>query len=100
MDTAKATTAADSAATKAPERWSINTVAAQDVKRRGVVAIIDKLEAGPVHVLQHNRPAFVALREEHYQELVNEIEEARRQASPADVEARRVRSESPRELID
>ena len=84
----------------AQPRSAINTVAAQDVKRRGVRAIVEKLEVGPVHVLQHNEPSFVALREEHYRELVDEIEAARIRASLADVEAGRVRFTSPRELMD
>lgn len=60
-----------------PQRLPTNTVPAQDVRRRGVGAIVEKLEGGPVHVFQYNRPAFVALREEHYRELLAEIEEAR-----------------------
>ena len=83
-----------------PSPSSINTVAAQDVKRRGVGAIVEKLETGPVHVFQRNRPAFVAMREEHYQELLAEVEDARLRASLADVEAGRVRFASPSELIE
>lgn len=82
------------------DRLAINTVAAQDVKRRGVRAIVEKLEVGPVHVLQHNRPSFVALREEQYQDLVKELEESRIRASLADVEAGRVRFGSAQELTD
>lgn len=78
----------------------VNTVPAQDVKRRGVRAIIEKLEHGPVHVLQHNRPTFVALSEEHYHLLVDEIEETRIRASLDDIEAGRVRFASPREMLD
>ncbi len=83
-----------------PRHFPINTVAAQDVKRRGVRAILEKLPEAPVHVLRHNRPVFVALREEHYRELVEEIEDARLRASLADAEAGRVRFASPRELMD
>jgi PHD/YefM family antitoxin component YafN of YafNO toxin-antitoxin module len=74
-------------------------VAAQDVKRRGIRVIVDKLEGGPVHVLQHNRPAFVALREEHYQALIEEADGARLAASLADLEAGRVKFGSPAELM-
>lgn len=101
MSTNKATSQeADLGATGDSQRSAINTVAAQEVKRRGVRAIVEKLEVGPVHVLQHNRPSFVALREEQYRDLVEEIEEARIRASLADVEAGRVRFASPRELTE
>ncbi len=88
-----------SLASPSPSRSSVNTVAAQDVKRRGVRAIIERLEGGPVHVLQHNRPAFVALPEQHYLDLLEEVEEARIRASLADVEAGRVRFASPSGLM-
>jgi len=76
-----------------------NTVPAQEVKRRGVRAILDRLEAGPVHVVQHNRPAFVALDEEAFRELVEEVEEARLRSSLEDLGAGRVRFGSARELF-
>ena len=101
MSTTKASSQSTNPAEgRASERSAINTVAAQEVKRRGVGVIIEKLEAGPVHVLQHNQPSFVALREQHYRDLVDEIEEARIRASVADLEAGRVRFASPRELTD
>lgn len=78
----------------------LNTVPAQEVKRRGVRAILDRLEAGPVHVVQHNRPAFVALDEQDFRELVEEVEEARLRASLQDIEAGRARFGSARELFD
>lgn len=78
----------------------INTVPAQEVKRRGVSAIVDRLEAGPVHVLQHNRPAFVALREEDLRDLLDEVASARVTASLADEAAGRVRYGSADELMD
>ncbi|MEE8585148.1 MAG: prevent-host-death protein [Acidobacteriota bacterium] len=78
----------------------INTVAGQDVKRRGVRAIVERLEQGPVYVLQRNRPAFVALKQEQFRELMEEVEEARLRSSLRDVEAGRVRFASAQELID
>lgn len=98
MSTAKRSASATEA--EALRLARVNTVPAQDVKRRGVRAIIEKLERGPVHILQHNRPTFVALSEESYQLLVSEIEETRLRASLDDVEAGRVRFASPREMID
>lgn len=101
MSTVKPTSQdSDGPPAAASRRSVLNTVAAQDVKRQGVRAIVEKLEAGPVHVLQHNRPSFVALREEQYRHLVEEIEDSRIRASLADVEAGRVQWASPRELTE
>ena len=55
-----------------------NTVAAQDVKRRGVTALEERLETGPVHVIKHNRPVCVVLTEADYRQLVEEAATARR----------------------
>lgn len=81
-------------------RSLLNTVAAQELKRRGAGAVLDKLARGPVHVFRHNRPVFVALAEEEYRALVEELEEARIRASLADAEAGRVRHGTARELTE
>lgn len=77
----------------------LNTIAATEVKRRGVRAITEKLARGPVHVLQRDRPAFVALGEEQFHELLDELEEARLAASLEDLRAGRVRRASAREIL-
>jgi len=48
----------------------MNTLSAIDLKRRGLVAIEEKLALGPVHILMHNRPAAVIIRESEYQTLI------------------------------
>ena len=48
----------------------MNTLSAVDLKRRGIVAIEEKLVLGPVHILKDNRPAVVIIRESEYQTLI------------------------------
>ncbi len=48
----------------------MNTLSAVDLKRRGMVAIEEKLALGPVHILKHNRPAAVIICESEYQTLI------------------------------
>ena len=77
-----------------------NTVAAQDIKRRGVAALEEKLARGPVHVLEHNRPVCVVLSEQAFHELVEEAAESRLAASLADLREGRVRQATLAEILD
>ena len=80
----------------------MNTVPAQEIKRRGIAAVDDLISAGDVHVIRNNRPEYVVLTEARYQELVAEAEEAyvaRVKASLEDVKAGRVRRGSAADLI-
>jgi PHD/YefM family antitoxin component YafN of YafNO toxin-antitoxin module len=54
----------------------MNTVSAQELKRRGVAAVDDVIAKGDVHVIRNNRPQYVVLSEARYQELVAEAHEA------------------------
>jgi len=72
----------------------MNTIPAQEIKRRGIAAVDDLIATGDVHVIRNNRPEYVVLSEVRYQELVAEAEEAyvaRVKASLEDVKAGRVR---------
>jgi len=72
----------------------MNTIAAQDIKRRGISAVDEYLKNGPVHVIKNNRPQYVVLTEERYRELVEAEGEAhliRIRESLADVKAGRTR---------
>ena len=72
----------------------MNTIPAQEIKRRGIAAVDELLTTGDVHVIRNNRPEYVVLSEERYRELVAEAEEAyvaRVKASLEDVKAGRVR---------
>lgn len=48
----------------------MNTVPAQEIKRRGISAVDDLLEGGPVHVITNNRPRYVVMDEARYQTLL------------------------------
>ena len=72
----------------------MNTIPAQEIKRRGIAAVDSMITTGDVHVIRNNKPEYVVLTEARYQELVAEAEEAyvaRVKASLEDVKAGRVR---------
>lgn len=72
----------------------MNTIPAQEIKRRGIAAVDELIATGDVHVIRNNRPEYVVLTEARYRELVAEAEEAyvtRVKASLEDVKAGRVR---------
>lgn len=72
----------------------MNTIPAQELKRRGIAAVDGLIESGDVHVIRNNRPEYVVLTEERYKELVADAEEAyvaRVKTSLEDVKAGRVR---------
>jgi PHD/YefM family antitoxin component YafN of YafNO toxin-antitoxin module len=72
----------------------MNTIPAQEIKRRGIAAVDELIATGDVHVIRNNRPEYVVLTEARYQEMVAEAEEAyvaRVKASLEDVKAGRVR---------
>jgi PHD/YefM family antitoxin component YafN of YafNO toxin-antitoxin module len=72
----------------------MNTIPAQEIKRRGIAAVDELIATGDVHVIRNNRPEYVVLTEDRYRELVAEAEEAyvaRVKASLEDVKAGRVR---------
>ena len=54
----------------------MNTVSAQEIKRRGMAAVDDALVQGPVHVVKNNRPQYVVLTEEGYRELLEAAQES------------------------
>ncbi|TQV61769.1 MAG: prevent-host-death protein [Halothiobacillaceae bacterium] len=54
----------------------MNTVPAQEIKRRGIAAVDEALAQGPVHIIKNNRPQYVVLTEERYSELIEALEEA------------------------
>ena len=54
----------------------MNSIPAQEIKRRGIAAIDDLIANGDVHVIRNNKPQYVVLSEERYQALVAEANEA------------------------
>jgi PHD/YefM family antitoxin component YafN of YafNO toxin-antitoxin module len=61
----------------------MNSVPAQEIKRRGMAAVDEALAQGPVHVVKNNRPQYVVLTEDDYNELL----EAKQEAALASIKA-------------
>jgi PHD/YefM family antitoxin component YafN of YafNO toxin-antitoxin module len=73
----------------------MNSIPAQEIKRRGIAAVDDALKKGPVHVIRNNQPKYVVITEEQYQDLAraeNEAHMGRVRESLEDVKAGRVRT--------
>ena len=56
----------------------MNSIPAQEIKRRGISALDEALRQGPVHVIKNNRPQYVVLTEERFQELLGAQQSAMR----------------------
>jgi PHD/YefM family antitoxin component YafN of YafNO toxin-antitoxin module len=54
----------------------MNSLPAQEIKRRGLAAVDEVIGNGDVHVIRNNQPQYVILSEARYQELVAEAGEA------------------------
>ena len=73
----------------------MNSIPAQELKRRGIAAVDDLIAQGDVHVIRNNQPQYVVLSEERYQALVAEANEAyltRVKTALKDVKAGRVKT--------
>lgn len=80
-----------------------STIPAREIKRRGIGAVDELLEHGPVHVLQRDEPVYVVMSETRYRELIEAEDEAaatRIKESLEDLKAGRVtRYEDVEDLI-
>ena len=54
----------------------MNVIPAQEIKRRGIAAVDDRIAEGDLHVIRNNRPQYVVLSEARYQELIVAEQEA------------------------
>ena len=54
----------------------MNTIPAQEIKRRGISILDSVLAKGPVHIIKNNQPQYVVLTEKRYQELTEAEDEA------------------------
>ncbi|MBU0674868.1 MAG: prevent-host-death protein [Proteobacteria bacterium] len=54
----------------------MRSVAAQEIKRRGISIIDNIIKEGPVHIIKNNHPQYVVLTEERFQELSEAESEA------------------------
>lgn len=80
----------------------MKTIAAQEIKKRGISAVDEAIKEGPVHVIKNNQPQYVVLSEERYRQLVEAEDEAyiaRVRISLADVKAGRVKRGTAKDLI-
>jgi len=68
----------------------MSTIPVQEIKRRGISAVDEALADGPVHLIKSNRAQYVVMSEDDYQELMNDLAEARLAASEADLRRDRV----------
>lgn len=81
----------------------MKTIAAQDIKRKGITAVDEALKEGPVYVIKNNRPQYVVISEERYQELIEAEDEAynaRIRASLEDLKAGRTKRGTAQDLIN
>jgi PHD/YefM family antitoxin component YafN of YafNO toxin-antitoxin module len=72
----------------------MNTIPAQEIKRRGIAAVDDVIDKGDVHVIRNNQPQYVVLSEDRYQALIEAEQEAyygRVMASLREVKAGKVK---------
>lgn len=77
----------------------MNTISVSEIKRRGISAVDDLLENGPVHVIRNNTPDYVILSEESYKMMIEDLVSARLEASDGDIRNGRVKSGTLDELI-
>jgi PHD/YefM family antitoxin component YafN of YafNO toxin-antitoxin module len=80
----------------------MNTIAAQEIKRRGIGAVDELIERGDVHIIRDNQPKYVVLSQDRYQELLEAEEDAYRAriiASLEDLKAGRVTLGAAEDLI-
>ncbi|HAS81775.1 MAG TPA: prevent-host-death protein [Verrucomicrobia bacterium] len=75
------------------------TIAAQEIKRCGIGVVDLPTRDAPVHVIRNNRPEFVILREEDYQNMLEDLSLARVAASEADLKAGRFTTGSSADLM-
>lgn len=54
----------------------MNTIAANELKRRGITAIEKLITKGPVHVIKRNKAVCVVLTEDQYERLVKDAKGA------------------------
>lgn len=77
----------------------MSTIPVQEIKRRGMKVVDKALADGPVHLVKSNRAHYVVMSENDYQDLMNDLTEARLAASEADMREGRVRRGDARKLM-
>ena len=64
-------------------RSLVNVLTSAELKRRGIAAIEQALQHGPVHLLKRNQPAAVVVSEQHYRQLQRQAGQAGRSGTSA-----------------
>lgn len=64
----------------------MNSIPAQEIKRRGISAVDEALRNGPVHIIKNNRPSYVVLTEVAFAEFLQVQQEALRESLRASLE--------------
>ena len=77
----------------------MNAIATQEIKRRGIGAVDELLDTGPVYIIKNNSPFYVVMGERDYAGLLDELATARIALSEADAAAGRVRKGSATKLM-
>ena len=80
----------------------MNTIPAQEIKRRGIGAVDNLIAKGDVHVIRNNKPQYVVLSETRYQALLEAEDEAytaRVLTSLEDIRAGRVKRGTAAQLL-
>jgi PHD/YefM family antitoxin component YafN of YafNO toxin-antitoxin module len=77
----------------------MKTVAAQEIKRRGIGAVDEALADGPVHIIRNNQPKYVVLSEKDYENILSDLAEGRLAASENDLKAGRVKRGNSKKLM-
>ncbi|WP_439645679.1 hypothetical protein [Candidatus Thiosymbion oneisti] len=57
----------------------MNSIPAQEIKRRGISAVDETLCDGPVHIIKNKRPSYVVFTEAAFAELQQVRQEAARE---------------------
>jgi PHD/YefM family antitoxin component YafN of YafNO toxin-antitoxin module len=52
----------------------MRSIPAQEIKRRGISALDELLEDGPVHIIKNNRPTYVVMSEELYARIAQRLD--------------------------
>jgi PHD/YefM family antitoxin component YafN of YafNO toxin-antitoxin module len=81
---------------------TMNTIPAQEIKRRGIAAVDELIGKGDLHIIRNNQPQYVVLSQKRYEDLLEAEEEAqvaRIRASLEDLKAGRVKRGTAEDLI-
>ena len=79
----------------------MHTLPAQEIKRRGIIAVVELLQTGNMHIIKNNEPPYV-LSQKRYREPIEAQSDAyavRVHASLHDVKAGRIKRGIPKDLV-